>query len=227
MTRHRSEATAHGADGPAGTNGSQRGGFRSCQIPQGTGPVRSLLRVGILFLDMLGERELHARSAHLRITQITRWLGLLVCGALPILGCNGPPPPPKVSDLEFPVLVVYPDAGMTVFKDAQDLQTMSLQRILAYKDTAGLIDAKLRIFQLANLRSTKNGFAIWIDGGRGPTPVAFDLVATQESGPAAARNWICKGTSRFTEGPQAMEQRGQLEKASTFEELVAVGNSPP
>ncbi len=164
---------------------------------------------------------------HLKMKRIIGWLGMLVCGACSLLGCNKPPPPPKVSDLAFPVLVVYPNAGMTVFKDAEDLHTMSLQRVLMYKDTAGLIDSKLRILQLANLRSTKNGFAIWINGGRGPTPVAFDLVATQESGPAAARDWICKGTSRFTEGPGALEQRSRLESASTFDELVAVVNESP
>lgn len=104
---------------------------------------------------------------------------------------------------------------------------MSLQRILAYKDTAGLVDSKLRIFQLANLRSTKNGFAIWIDAGRGPTAVAFDLVATEESGPAAARSWICKGTSQFTEGPGASERRSKLEGASTLAELIAIVNESP
>lgn len=161
------------------------------------------------------------------MNRIGAWaFAAIMCCWGSILGCNRSQPP-QISDLKFPVLVIYPNAGTEVFGKPEDLNTMSLQRVMMYKDTAGLVDSELRIFQLANLRSTKNGLAIWIDGGRGPTPVAFDLVATQESGLAAARDWICRSTSRFTEGPSADEERANLEAAGTLDELIALVSKSP
>ena len=154
-------------------------------------------------------------------------LNALGCFCLNLLGCNRPPPPPTVADLQFPVLVVYPSAGFSTFENADNLKTMRLQKLLMSRDTAALIDSKLRVFLLENLKSNKNGMSIWISGGRGPTAVTFDLVATKESGLAAAREWICKGTSRFTEGPSAAECWSRLEAATTFAELVAVVNEGP
>jgi hypothetical protein len=134
-------------------------------------------------------------------------------------GC-GSPPKPVVSDLRFPVLVIFPGAGHESFNDATSLHDMSMQRVLMHKDVPLLIDSDFRIFHLTDLKSTKSGLSIMVSGGVGRTPVSFTLTSTSDAGIAAARAVVQRHSSGFQEGSDAERRRERLAKAETIPELI-------
>src|SRR5262249_53654273 len=159
---------------------------------------------GSIFMRRGAEKGMRGEAERWRavITNRPRLaLGSLLAGVL-VGGC-GSPPKPVVSDLRFPVLVMYPGAGHERFDDAESLSSMSTQRVLMYKDVPLLIDSGLRIFQLADLKSTKGGLSFMASGGNGRTRVSFVLTSTHDAGIAAVRALVQRHCSAFQDGPDA------------------------
>ena len=155
------------------------------------------------------------------ITKLFRYaLGSLLAGGF-LAGCGSAPTQPVVSDLQFPVLVIYLNAGHERFDDAASLGDMSMQSVLMYKEPPFLIDSAMRIFQLADLKSTKSGLAIMASGGAGRTPVSFTLTATSDAGVVAARGLVQKHCNAFRDGPDADRRREELAKAETIPQIIA------
>lgn len=152
-------------------------------------------------------------------TRLAKTLSSLLAVLLPA-GCHAPPKP-TLADLQFPVLVIYPGAGHERFDSPAALADMSTQRVLMHHDTPLLIDSALRIFQLADLKSTQSGLSLMASAGTGRTPVAFTLTATRDSGIAAARALVQKYCTPLHDGPDAPRRREQLATAETIPQIIA------
>jgi len=152
------------------------------------------------------------------LTRLKKLVGSLLAGAL-LTGCEAPRKP-VVTDLQYPVLVVFPGSGYERFNRAEDLNDMSLQRVIMYKDIPLLIDSGMRIYQLADLKSTKSGLSIMVSAGVGRTPVTFNLVATKDAGLPIVRDILIREYGVLREGHDAEQRREQLDRATTIEQII-------
>lgn len=154
------------------------------------------------------------------IQKLLTALGALLGGIL-LIGCEAAPPPPRVDDLAFPVLVIYPHAGYEDFPSAESLNSMNTQRILHYRDVPLLIDSTLRVYQLKDLKSTKSGLALMASAGTGRTPVSYTLGRTTQSGVATVREIVLRECSPMTVGIDAERRRELLATAESLQEILA------
>jgi hypothetical protein len=116
---------------------------------------------------------------------IRRILSRIPLFAMLLTGCT-PAPPPKVSDLQFPVVVLYTNASTRVFKDATDLGQMNTQTVINSNSPPVLVDSAFNIFTLEKLQSIHGG--LWLMAHPvGITEVTFDLQRAPKSGLDAAR----------------------------------------
>jgi len=105
--------------------------------------------------------------------------------SLLLAGCS-PEPPPKISDLHFPVTVLYTNSSTRLFDSAADLDVMSTQLVINSSQSPVLVDSEFNIYTLEKLRSVHGGLWLMVHPV-GNTEVAFDLKRTQNSGLDAAR----------------------------------------
>jgi hypothetical protein len=103
-----------------------------------------------------------------------------------LAGCSPEPPPPTLTDLHFPVAVLYSNASTRLCKDASELGVMGVQLMINSNSPPVLIDSDFNIFTLEKLRSTHGDLWLMLHPS-GDTEVAFDLKRAPKSGLDAAR----------------------------------------
>src|SRR5258706_5792043 len=92
--------------------------------------------------------------------------------AASVPGCKASPP--AVSDLAFPVAVVFGRSSVVLFNDPTALGTMQIGNLNAVPEPPPLIDSTFAVYTLAKLASTHNG--LWLMAHpTGSTPVTFAL----------------------------------------------------
>ena len=97
-----------------------------------------------------------------------------------------PPPPPTVSDLHFPVAVLYPNSYNQLFKDATDLHFMLTNLVISLDAPPLLIDSNFLICTMDRLKTIHGG--LWLmTHPVGVTEVTFTLARAPRSGLEAAR----------------------------------------
>jgi len=150
--------------------------------------------------------------------------GVMRCAFLLALlaGCRSKPaPPPAVTDLRFPVAVIYEKSSAVLFPDATALGTMRIGHLNAVVGPPPLIDSDFRIYTLQELGSTHNG--LWLMANpTGFTPVRFRLERTPKSGIETARELMRARLDKLTWRDDLPERREALAGAKTLTDMVEI-----
>jgi hypothetical protein len=132
---------------------------------------------------------------------------------------------PSVSDLQFPVAVIFGRASVVKFTDSADLGKMLVQNLISIDGPPALIDSHFAIYHLAKLRSTHNG--LWLMANpTGITPVTFELQRDPESGIAAARTLLRSRLDDQTWRTDLEQQRHQLDSQQTLDAMLKIVQNP-
>ena len=158
---------------------------------------------------------------------VLRWL--LPCALF--AGCQRAAPPPapagpSVADLQFPVAVIFGNASIVTYKDAEDLSAMWMVNYLAVDGPPPLIDSRFAVYRLAKLASTHGGLWMMVHPA-GVTPVTFELErapanrASKRLAPSL-RAYLDQETWRS----DLEEKRKELAAKKTLPEMLAIVQSP-
>jgi hypothetical protein len=140
---------------------------------------------------------------------------------LGLFGCRRPPAAPTVRDLQFPVLMVTDQVGVKECPTLDDLTNLHSNYLdLSRGERRLVVDSRLRIFEMLNLRSAKSPFIRMITGP-GRTPVLFELSETA-GGISAVRNLLVACRYLSTDSDQTEQARRAIQKAETMSELITV-----
>jgi hypothetical protein len=152
---------------------------------------------------------------------LMKWAALLAL----LSGCRSKPPPPplKVADLHFPVVVIFGKASVVKFASAEALGTMSIGSLNAVIGPPPLIDSTFTVYTLTKLGSTHNG--LWLMANpTGVTPVTFELERAPKSGLEAARELMRLRLEEQTWRTDLDEKRRALAAEQTLAGMFAIVN---
>lgn len=148
-------------------------------------------------------------------------LGGLLCWTA---GCDratvaAPPAPEPV--LRYPAILVWTGVFARTESATEGFKTMNVNTVLSHREQPVVIDSDLKIYDMADLKTTANGFKIMLNPNS-HVPITFKLKPRQSQGLEAARKllldcqWIGKDAGNVDETKLA------IQKATTAAEIIAI-----
>ncbi|MCB1865528.1 MAG: hypothetical protein KDG50_08850 [Chromatiales bacterium] len=153
-----------------------------------------------------------------------------VLGALlaSLVGCERPPREVPVSELRFPVVLVFGDTEAQINVNAQDLALMHMGHYTHMPEQMRVIDAQARVFEMRDIQGEHGGLWMMLNP-TGLMPISFRLIPARSSGLEAARGVIlgCEFFDRVRGADETERVRDAVRRASDMASILrAIVNAP-
>jgi hypothetical protein len=147
--------------------------------------------------------------------KFSRTLAIFGAFALALNGCNQPTPPPRMQNLQFPIIVLFGNSSVLRCSGPDELKKMHTNYLTLNNQVPRLIDSGFNIFSMEKLRSVHGG--LWLMANpSGMTEVTFEL-KPQKSGRAEAQRLFAEQLRKQT---WRDDQASRLEALSRSQSLL-------